>query len=211
MKTFDGIIFDIDGTIWDTTEVVAQAWNVAIDKNFPQVPHVTANDLKKQFGKTMDEIAQNLFHCLSKENQAVLIEECCIAEQDFLHKSDRNLTYNGIIEVIQRLAQKYSIYIVSNCQSGYIPVVLEKNNLDAYIKDSECFGGTGLGKAENIDLIIKRNNLKNSVYIGDTLGDFLACKDVGVPFVWAKYGFGHVDENQCYASIGTPSDLLSIL
>ena len=66
MKTFDGIIFDIDGTIWDTTEVVAQAWNAAIDKNFPQVPHVTANDLKKQFGKTMDEIAQNLFHCLSK-------------------------------------------------------------------------------------------------------------------------------------------------
>lgn len=211
MKTFDGIIFDIDGTIWDTTEVVAQAWNAAIDKNFPQVPHVTANDLKKQFGKTMDEIAQNLFHCLSKENQDVLIEECCIAEQDFLHKSDRNLTYNGIIEVIQQLAQKYSIFIVSNCQSGYIPVVLEKNNLYAYIKDSECFGGTGLGKAENIDLIIKRNNLKNPVYIGDTLGDFLACKDVGVPFIWAKYGFGHVDENQCYAVIGTPSDLLSFL
>ena len=211
MKTFDGIIFDIDGTIWDTTEVVAQAWNVAIDKNFPQVPHVTASDLKKQFGKTMDEIAQNLFHCLSKENQSILIEECCIAEQVFLHKSDRNLTYNGIIEVIQRLAQKYSIFIVSNCQSGYIPVVLEKNNLHAYIKDSECFGGTGLGKAENISLIIKRNNLKNPVYIGDTLGDFNACKDAGVPFVWAKYGFGHVDENQCYAVIGTPSDLLSIL
>lgn len=211
MKTFDGIIFDIDGTIWDTTEVVAQAWNVAIDKNFPQVPHVTANELKKQFGKTMDEIAQNLFHCLSKENQSILIEECCIAEQDFLHKSDRNLTYNGIIEVIQRLAQKYSIFIVSNCQSGYIPVVLEKNNLYAYIKDSECFGGTGLGKAENIDLIIKRNNLKNPVYIGDTLGDFNACKDAGVPFIWAKYGFGHVDESQCYTTIENPSDLLSIL
>ncbi len=211
MKTFDGIIFDIDGTIWDTTEVVAQAWNVAIDKNFPQVPHVTANELKKQFGKTMDEIAQNLFHCLSKENQSILIEECCIAEQDFLHKSDRNLTYNGIIEVIQQLAQKYSIFIVSNCQSGYIPVVLEKNNLHAYIKDCECFGGTGLGKAENISLIIKRNNLKNPVYIGDTLGDFLACKDAGVPFIWAKYGFGHVDENQCYAVIGNPSDLITIL
>ena len=211
MKTFDGIIFDIDGTIWDTTEVVAQAWNAAIDKNFPQVSHVTANELKNQFGKTMDEIAQNLFHCLSKENQSILIEECCIAEQDFLHKSDKNLTYNGIIEVIQQLSKNYPIFIVSNCQSGYIPVVLEKNKLHAYIKDCECFGGTGLGKAENISLIIKRNNLQNPVYIGDTLGDFNACQKTNVPFIWAKYGFGHVDETQCYATIENPSDLLSIL
>ena len=68
-------IFDVDGTIWDTTGVVAEAWNKAIDSTFPQVPHVTADILKGQFGKTMDVIGQNLFGVLSKDEQSILLEK----------------------------------------------------------------------------------------------------------------------------------------
>ena len=42
MKNFDGLILDVDGTIWNTTGIVAQAWNKVIDENFPQVNHVSA-------------------------------------------------------------------------------------------------------------------------------------------------------------------------
>ena len=62
---FDGIILDVDGTIWNTTGVVAAAWNKAIEKLFPQVRRVTAEILQGQIGKTMDVIADNLFPELS--------------------------------------------------------------------------------------------------------------------------------------------------
>ena len=52
MKILNGLILDVDGTIWNTTGIVAQAWNNAFDKFFPQVPHVTSRNLKGQFGKT---------------------------------------------------------------------------------------------------------------------------------------------------------------
>lgn len=61
----DSIILDVDGTIWNTTVIVAEAWNFAIDKLYPQVPHVTGTILKGQFGKTMNVIADNLFPILN--------------------------------------------------------------------------------------------------------------------------------------------------
>jgi phosphoglycolate phosphatase len=208
---FDGIIFDVDGTIWDTTSVVAQAWNKAIDENFPNVKHVDSDILKGQFGKTMDVIGQNLFSILNKDEQKILMDKCAEEEQTFLENTTENLKYDGIYEAIQKLSEKYPLFIVSNCQDGYIPVVIQKNNLGEYIKDTECFGVTGLNKDENIKLIVKRNNLKNPVYVGDTQGDAEACRSAKVPFIWAKYGFGQVDENSCFAQINSPKDLLEIL
>lgn len=208
---FDGIIFDVDGTIWDTTSVVAQAWNKAIDENFPNVKHVDSDILKGQFGKTMDVIAQNLFTILNKDEQKILMDKCAEEEQFFLENTTENLKYEGIFETIKILSKKYPLFIVSNCQDGYIPVVIQKNNLGEYIKDTECFGVTGLNKDENIKLIVKRNNLKNPVYVGDTQGDADACKSANVPFIWAKYGFGKVDEKSFITKINCPTDLLNFL
>lgn len=70
---------------------------------------------------------------------------------------------------------------------------------------------TGLNKDENIKLIVKRNNLKNPVYVGDTQGDFLACKNANVPFIFAAYGFGSVEAQNCVAVINKPAELLEIL
>jgi phosphoglycolate phosphatase len=56
---------------------------------------------------------------------------------------------------------------------------------------------------------MKRNNLKDVVYIGDTLGDFLACQEVNVPFIYASYGFGKVTEARW--KIDNPSELITTI
>ena len=187
---FDSLILDVDGTIWNTTPIVAEAWNNAIDQNFPQVPHVTAEILQGQFGKTMNVIAENLFTGLSSDEKSVLMKECCRCEQLALHANTKNITYAGVVETIKKIAAKIPVFIVSNCQKGYIEVVIEKNGIQKWITDFECYGNNGKNKDENIRLIVERNNLKSPVYVGDTQGDFDACKKAGVPFIWAAYGFG---------------------
>ena len=204
---FDGIILDVDGTIWNTTGVVADAWNKTIDDLFPQVPHVTAQILQGQFGKTMDVIADNLFPMLSESDKKILMGKCCENEHKAIYHNTKNITYDGVIQTIKNLSKIIPIYIVSNCQKGYIELVMEKNNITKYIKDFECFGNNGFPKAKNISLIAERNGLKNPLYVGDTQGDYEACQEANVPFVWASYGFGKPADNKYFAKIDTFSQV----
>jgi phosphoglycolate phosphatase len=149
----------------------------------------------------MDVIADNLFPMLSKDEKKLLMEKCCEMEQAALMENTKDIAYDGVIETIKKLSQKIPVFIVSNCQSGYIEVVMEKNGIADYIKDFECFGNTGLLKDQNIRLIIERNNLKAAAYVGDTQGDYEACKKADVPFIWAAYGFGRPENENYFAKL----------
>ena len=208
---FDGLILDVDGTIWDTTGIVAEAWNKAFDDNFPEVPHVNSEILKGQFGKPMDVIADNLFTKLSKEQKTILMEKCCEYEQAAILENTKNITFEGVIEAIRNISKKLPVFIVSNCQSGYIELVMKKNGITDVITDFECFGNNGNSKGQNIKLIAERNNLKAPVYVGDTHGDYEACKEAGVPFIWAAYGFGKPEDEKYYAKINSFTELEELL
>ena len=208
---FDGIILDVDGTIWDTTSIVADAWNEAIKENFPQTKFVTSEILKTQFGKPMDVIADNLFKNLSSEEKEFLMTKCCEKEQIALESNEKNITYPNVIETIRILAAKIPIFIVSNCQSGYIELVIKKLNISELITDFECFGNTGMQKDKNIRLISARNHILHPFYVGDTQGDFEACKKAGVTFVWASYGFGTLNQNDVFSVIKDFSELTELL
>ena len=205
---FDSIILDVDGTIWDTTEIVAQAWNKAIEENFPNVPRVSAEILQGQFGKPMNVIADNLFIGLSDSQKQILSKSCFNLEHIYIEANTKNITYPGVCETIASLSKKVPVFIVSNCQSGYIELVCRKNNIASYITDFECYGNNGFFKDKNIKLVIERNNLKNPVYVGDTQGDYDSCVSAGVPFIHAAYGFGKNLKGD-FKSIEKFSDLLN--
>lgn len=189
----DGLILDVDGTLWDSTGLVAKAWTQAVRQGGIEGYSVKAQQLKKLFGKTMEVIAQEMFPNVSKEQRDKLMELCCEYEHRVLCEDECAICYSGVTEGIRRLSRKLPVFIVSNCQSGYIELFLEKTGLAQYVTDTECYGNTGKGKGENIRLVAERNHLQHPVYVGDTQGDCDACDEAGVPFVFASYGFGDPD------------------
>ena len=192
-RKYDGIILDIDGTIWNTTGIVSVAWNKAIDESGIKASKVNAQKLQAEFGKTMDVIARDLWPELSDEDRDILISRCCTEEQIAVRNNSIDITYPGVVETIKELSCSENFFIVSNCHDGYIELLLEKTGLAPFIKDFECYGRTGKGKAENIQILVARNQLKDVVYIGDTQSDCDACMQAGINFVWASYGFGTAD------------------
>ena len=117
--------------------------------------------------------------------------------------------YHDLINVLSRLSAKIPLYIVSNCQSGYIEAFFEAHHTAEYFKDYTCFGDTGLYKDKNIRLIAERNSLHKPVYVGDTQGDADAAHAAGVDFVWASYGFGTASQYE--KRIDNIGQLLSLL
>lgn len=205
---FDYLIFDVDGTLWDTTEIVARSWNYTLEKlRFERQP-LTASDLKQEFGKPMDIIAADLFPQLPAAKGEALLAKCCRREHRFLENTKESFLYPDVEYVFSRLSSNHKLFIVSNCQSGYIELFLKKNNLRNYITDIECYGNTKKSKGENIRLLLNRHPSGTACYIGDTAGDYCASKEAGVPFIFASYGFGDVPEAQI--RISHFSDLLTL-
>lgn len=208
MINTDGLIFDIDGTIWDTTGVVERAWNEALDACGLSYAHVTANQLKGLFGLPMMDIIDSILPNEPMEKK-LEFKPLCYQYEDAYISRESGAIYEGMIETIKTLAKKYPLFIVSNCQGGYIELMLEKTGLKPYFKDFTCPAYTDMLKADNIKIIAKRNGIKNPIYIGDTQMDANACKEAGVPIIFAEYGFGSCD-NPDY-SIKKIADILKLL
>jgi phosphoglycolate phosphatase len=186
------IIFDVDGTLWDTTEVVAGAWNRAVDEAGGIAEVITGDRLKQEFGKTMDKIAANLFPDMEPKMLEEVLAKCYIFEHEAVDQNQENLLFPDVKETLQKLAEKCRLFIVSNCQSGYIELFMKKAGIETLIKDHECYGDTGKGKGENIKLLVERNKLEDVAYVGDTQGDYESTVYAGIPFIFAEYGFGSV-------------------
>lgn len=204
---FENIIFDVDGTLWDTTKTVADSWNHAVETLGYPPAGITGEQLKNEFGKTMDVIAEDLFPHLPLPERDVLMEACCRYEDEFLERLDIPPLYPDIRETIAALSGTHRLFIVSNCQSGYIELFLRKTGLEKYITDIECFGNTKKTKGENIRLVMDRNFPGSTCYVGDTAGDQKAAAQAGIPFIFASYGFGQVAEKDCLASISSIREL----
>lgn len=189
----DSIIFDLDGTLWDSSETVLVAWNEILKNDKKIEKELTSGDLKATMGLQMHEIEKILFPEMEETYRRKLSNKCCEAERVLLEQKGGQL-YEQLEEVLESLSQKYKLFIVSNCQEGYIEAFYKYHQLEKHFIDYENPGRTGLSKGENIKLIIERNQLKSPVYVGDTLGDQQAAKVAGIPFVYASYGFGEVEE-----------------
>ena len=187
-----GIIFDMDGTLWDSAEQVAKAWNIAA-AGIGYEYNITTEDIMAVMGKPMDELADIIFKQNDIEVRNKLLQVCGDYENEYLRINGGNL-YPMLRTTMEKLKEMgYHLYIVSNCQSGYIEAFLDHYEFHDLFEDIECFGNSNLQKNDNISLIVNRNNLDKAVYVGDIQGDYNATTKAGLPFIHAAYGFGTID------------------
>lgn len=185
------LIFDIDGTLWDSRALVAEGYNIQLRKEGYDHLCVTAEDLRPLFGKVMTEIADAILAEIPADQRYALMERCMDTENRYLAENECRIGYEGVKETLESLSGKYRLFIVSNAQCGYPELCMEKLDIGHLMEGHLCFGDTGTEKGETILELMRRHNIDDAVYIGDTQGDYEATLVAGIPFVWAAYGFGH--------------------
>ncbi|MGN0435212.1 MAG: HAD family hydrolase [Wujia sp.] len=189
----NGLIFDMDGTLWDSAKQVAEAWTVVAQRDYPELPVITTEDVKNVMGLTMDKVADKIFPTLVEEKRYKLLDRCGDYENEYLREVGGEL-YPELRPTMEKLKEKYHLYIVSNCQSGYIEAFLDHYDFRDLFEDIECYGNNGLKKGDNIRNVVERNKLDKAYYVGDIQGDYVASCEAGIGFIHAAYGFGTIAE-----------------
>ena len=187
----DSIIFDLDGTLWDASETVVRAFNDSIQAIGFDI-NLTSQTVRDFSGMKMDDIFTQYFSFVPKgklkEFETIYAEK----ESQYLQQFGGEL-FPKVKETLEKLAENYRLFIVSNCMKGYIESFIEFFSFNSFFEDIECYGNAGLPKDVNIRLIVERNNLQNPVYVGDTIWDKESSDKAGVDFIYASYGFGTLE------------------
>jgi len=192
MQKPDSLIFDMDGTLWDAVDTYAESWNLVF-KEFDIDKTITRDELagmvgwegKKVIGVLMpefDEARQQEIFTAVMENRRMLLPE------------RGGILYDGVKEGLKQLAEKYPLFILSNCAKGIIRLFIDWAGIDEHITDEMAHGINFMPKHHNIKLMAENHQLKAPVYIGDTAGDGEQSRQAGVPFVFVSYGFGVTDD-----------------
>jgi len=205
MKT--GLIFDMDGTLWDSASRVAEAWTLGLREQGIPDRIITTEDMYNLMGKTMNAIADILFPELPQPSRRELLGYCCQVENRVIREQGGEL-YPQLEETLRELKERYHLYIVSNCHAGYIEAFLDFYHLWDLFEDIECFGNTGLPKGQSIRLLYNCNHLERAAYVGDIQGDCDSAAEAGIPFIHAAYGFGKIDHT--VPTIQTFPELLTV-
>ena len=186
---YESLIFDIDGTLWDSRALVAEGYNQQLHDEGLDDYFVDAQRLRPLFGKVMTAIADELFPHLPPEKRYGLMERCMERENRYLAENECRIGYEGIKETLEYLSQTHRLFIVSNSQQGYPELCIRKLGLEKLISGHLCFGDTGTTKGQTIKALMERHGIHSAIYIGDTQGDYEATLEAGIPFLWADYGF----------------------
>ena len=203
------VLFDLDGTLWNSTVPIAESWNIVIEKETGRKGWLTSADIEPVQGRTMDEIADIIFVVFPEDERYSLARKCEVFENEYIEKTGATL-FEGVEETLAKLKDMgVQMAVVSNCQEGYIKAFLDSMDMWKYFVDYEEWGRTMLLKADNIKLVMERNGASKGIYVGDIQKDSDAAHKAGIDCIYASYGFGEI--NDAVATLKSFDELPGIL
>lgn len=180
MKT--GILWDLDGTLLDTLEDLADAVNFAL----------------QQFGypeRSIEEI-----RCFVGNGARRLIERSVPAGGDAdavfdtfrtyydTHCRIKTRPYDGIMEALQKLGEKYPMAVVSNKPDSAVKPLCAEYFPGLYARGES----TDCPRKPAPDMVFKAMEaigVESCIYVGDSEVDVLTARNAGVPCLSVLWGF----------------------
>lgn len=191
MEKPDSLIFDMDGTLWDPMELYVRSWNQGLkEAGISKV--MTKEDLKPLMGVEGRKVLNLVLPGYRPELQDKVYERVNFYRRSFIAAGQGEI-FEGVPEGLEKLSQKYKLFILSNCPAGIIQVFMKRAGITEWITDELAYGVNNMPKHHNMKLLSEKHHLISPVYIGDTDGDREQSEMAGLPFVFLSCGFGVTD------------------
>lgn len=191
------IIFDMDGTLFQTNLVLEPA----LEATFDVLRSEELWNMKtpiEQYRQIMGVPLPVVWETLLPNHSKEIRKKC----NDYFHthlinliKVHKGALYADVEFTLNELSKNYSLFIVSNGQIEYLRAIVETYNLQRFIQHTYSIQLIESGnKSELVQMVKKENQIQEGYVIGDRSSDISAAKDNNLISIGVNFDFAQEDE-----------------
>jgi len=213
---YKGIIFDLDGTLINTIDDIAESMNEVLEQY--KYPIFTNDEYKMKIGEGFKNL---IVKAMPEEVSDTIIEEATELFNKIYYKKylNRSRPYVGIDTTLDKLvARNIRLGIHTNKRNYYTNFLIDKyfNRIPFIEVYGECAGIPTKPSPILTLKIIEKMNLRPEevLYVGDSTTDILTAQNAGIHSVAVLWGFRSYEELKKYGAkyiISKPDELLDII
>ncbi|MCK4718658.1 MAG: HAD family hydrolase [Thermoplasmata archaeon] len=212
----EGVVFDVDGTLYDTRKVSIAAVLHAEEEMGQRHGIILPMPSEKRIVGMFGERPEDIFRALLPEEYWPFGNEFLelVGQEEIRRiRKDEGALFPGVLETLGELKKRgYVLGIYSNGHTDYFRTILEVHGLSSLAHFAACIGEHPyLQKPGLLALVKDRLGVRRIAVVGDRYHDVEAAHELGDVSIGARYGFGGNEMEKADRTISTIGELLTIL
>lgn len=208
----DAVLFDLDGTLLDSSEGVLDSFYSVVDKL--ELPYIPRGKVKKRIGSPVQNWFKEFFQF--DDNKAQYAADL-FREDTLINGSKKAMVYPGVYDLLALLKKRnIKIAVATNKREDCANALLNNFKIAEYC--DIIHGADNIGKLKKNDIIelcIRDLEVKSErvVLVGDTVHDAQGAYSAGISFIGVTYGIGFKckAEREQFPSIGMVDEIIDVI
>ena len=181
------IVFDLDGTLWNTKESYMYAYEKLYSEYYPS-QIINKEDVLPYMGIKLNILLNALFPNVENKREIAVKAVAYSIEYVLAHPKTCS---EDIVGLFRSLSEKYKVYVISNCPRIYLETFYRVSGVKEFVSgDYTIEDGEKSGHLRKISEDYK----EKTIFVADSQDDYDAISEHRkIYFVYAKYGYIKAD------------------
>ena len=189
MKRYDTILFDLDGTVLDTSSGILRSINEAIEQC--GLPEISEEQKRSMIGPPIDRSFKEIYQMTDEQAAEAAAAFRAAYSEKYLMDAQ---PYPGILQLMHDLRENgWKVGVATYKRNDYAQRLMQETGINDLCHFTLGSDGKGQTKADIIQICLDQlgcDDPARCIMVGDTVHDLIGAQNAGTAFAGVTFGFG---------------------